>query len=191
MVSAHQLTVPAKARQAFGKGLTLLNSQKDYPAAVTQFEAAVKACPSYYEAYAELGVAKYYAGDATAAEQALRKSIELSSGKYPYASTSSVRLRDHDGHQPAYRTHHPALHCHRQARWRRDGRCLQKPKTRVLAAMSLPNSSPRTLPRIRRPSTARREACAASALNHFQAAEGLGRKQEANRLCDLMIKVLR
>lgn len=91
-ISAHQLTVPLKAREAFGKGLELLNSQQDYSAAVRRFEAAVQACPSYYEAYAELGVAEYYAGDATAAEQALRKSIELSSGEYPYAISNLAEL---------------------------------------------------------------------------------------------------
>jgi tetratricopeptide (TPR) repeat protein len=91
-VSAHQLTMPPKAREAFGQGLALLNSQKDYPAAVSRFQAAIQSCPSYYEAYAEMGIAEYYAGDATAAEQAFRKSIELSDQKYSYAVSDLAEL---------------------------------------------------------------------------------------------------
>jgi tetratricopeptide (TPR) repeat protein len=92
VVSAHQLSIPAKAREAYEQGLTLLNSKKDYPAAVAEFQSAIRAFPTYYEAYAEMGVADYYGGDPSAAEQALRKSIELSSGKYPYAVFNLAEL---------------------------------------------------------------------------------------------------
>jgi predicted Zn-dependent protease len=84
-VSAHQLTVPSSARESFENGLTLMNSKKDYPGALAQFEYAVRVYPSYYEAYAEIGITNYYLGDVPAAEAALRKSIDLSSGKYSYA----------------------------------------------------------------------------------------------------------
>jgi len=91
-LSVHQLSVPSRARQEFGEGLTLLNSKKDYAGAVSRFEAAIDACPSYYEAYAEMGVADFYGGDSSAAERALRKSIELSSGKYAYAFFNLAEL---------------------------------------------------------------------------------------------------
>lgn len=84
-ISAHQLTVPGKAREAYENGLALMKSKKDYAAAIAQFESAVHEYPSYYEAYAEIGITRYYLGDAAAAEEALRKSVDLSSGKYSYA----------------------------------------------------------------------------------------------------------
>jgi predicted Zn-dependent protease len=84
-ISAHQLTVPSGAREAYGKGMSLVDSKKDYPAAISQFESAIRDFPSYYEAYAEMGITRYYMGDAAAAEADLRKAIELSSGKYSFA----------------------------------------------------------------------------------------------------------
>ncbi|HUJ29965.1 MAG TPA: carboxypeptidase regulatory-like domain-containing protein [Candidatus Acidoferrum sp.] len=84
-VSAHQLSVPVKARDAYETGMTLVNSKKDYPGALAQFQSAIDAYPAYYEAYAEIGIVHYYLGEAQAAEDALRKSVALSSGKYPYA----------------------------------------------------------------------------------------------------------
>jgi Carboxypeptidase regulatory-like domain len=91
-ISAHQLSVPSKAREAYEQGTTLLNSKKDYAGAVALFESAIRDYPSYYEAYAEMGVAQYYRGDSQAAEEALRKSIALSSGKYPYAIVDLAEL---------------------------------------------------------------------------------------------------
>jgi len=96
-ISAHQLTVPAKAREAYGKGMTLVDSKKDYAGAIVQFESAVRDYPSYYEAYAEMGVTHYHMGDAAAAEEDLRKSIELSSGKYSYAVVDLAELMNNTG----------------------------------------------------------------------------------------------
>lgn len=84
-ISAHQLTVPSKAREAYGKGISLVDSKKDYAGAIAQFESAIREFPSYYEAYAEMGITHYYLGDAASAEAELRKAIELSSGKYSFA----------------------------------------------------------------------------------------------------------
>jgi Tfp pilus assembly protein PilF len=84
-VSAHQLSVPNKAHEAYEKGMALMNGKKDYAGALAQFESAIREYPSYYEAYAGMGIMDYYLGDAPAAEDALRKSIDLSSGKYPDA----------------------------------------------------------------------------------------------------------
>ena len=96
-VSAHQLSVPAAARAAFEKGMSLVNSRKDYSAAVAEFQSAVREDPSYYEAYAELGVADYYLGDAHAAEDAFRKSLDLSAGKYSYAVIDLAELLNNTG----------------------------------------------------------------------------------------------
>ena len=96
-VSAHQLSVPSNARESFENGLTLMNSKKDYAGAVSQFESAIHEYPSYYEAYAEMGITDYYLGDVPAAEAALRKSIDLSSGKYSYAILDLAEVFNNTG----------------------------------------------------------------------------------------------
>jgi tetratricopeptide (TPR) repeat protein len=84
-VSEHQLSIPPKAREMFEKGVQLVVEKSDYRGAVGQFARAVAKYPSYYEAYAAMGLAQNKMGDARAAEAALRKSIELSAEKYPPA----------------------------------------------------------------------------------------------------------
>jgi tetratricopeptide (TPR) repeat protein len=84
-VSERELSIPPKARESFEKGVQLVVKKSDYRGAVSQFEKAIDKYPSYYEAYAALGLAKNKTGDAAAAEVALQKSIELSGGKYPQA----------------------------------------------------------------------------------------------------------
>lgn len=91
-VSAHELSIPAKARDAFQKGVNLVVAKSDYRGAVAQFERAISTDPSYYEAYAALGLAQYKLGDAPAAETALRKSMELSAEKYPNAMIDLASL---------------------------------------------------------------------------------------------------
>jgi len=84
-VSEHQLSIPGKARESFDKGIQLIVQKSDYRGAVTQFAKAIAKYPSYYEAYAAMGLAQEKMGDAKAAEAALRKSIDLSAEKYPQA----------------------------------------------------------------------------------------------------------
>lgn len=84
-VSEHQLSIPTKARETFDKGVQLIVEKSDYRGAVAQFEKAISKYPSYYEAYAAMGLAQDKLGDAAAAEASLRKSIDLSAEKYPQA----------------------------------------------------------------------------------------------------------
>ena len=85
-VSTHQLTAPDKAREAYIKGVKLLTAAKpDYKRALVLLEKAVSEFPTYYEAYAEMGIAYYHLGQPADAEQALRKSMSLSSNQYPDA----------------------------------------------------------------------------------------------------------
>jgi len=83
-ISTHQLSAPGNARDAYEKGMAL-KGKMDYPGALAQFEHAIKLYPSFYEAYAEMGVVQYILGDSTAAEESVQKSIDLSSHKYPEA----------------------------------------------------------------------------------------------------------
>lgn len=91
-ISAHQLSVPHKARDEFEKGMTLLYLQSDYRGAIAQFQLAIKDFPAYYEAYAEEGGAYFRLEQMDPAEAALRKSIDLSSGKYADASFTLAGL---------------------------------------------------------------------------------------------------
>jgi Carboxypeptidase regulatory-like domain len=85
-VSAHQLSVPDKARDAYERGIKLLTRSKpDYARAIEEFQRAVRECADYYEAYAEMGIAQYRMGDNGAAERNLRKSAELSANHFPDA----------------------------------------------------------------------------------------------------------
>jgi hypothetical protein len=84
-VSEHELSIPPKAKELFEKGVQLVVDKADYRGAVAQFERAIAKYPSYYEAYAAMGLAQNKIGDAAAAEASLRKSIELSAEKYPQA----------------------------------------------------------------------------------------------------------
>jgi len=81
-ISAHQLSVPHKAHDEFEKGMTQIYLKSDYRGAITQFQLAIKDFPTYYEAFAEEGNAYYQLQEMEHAEEALRKSIDLSSGQY-------------------------------------------------------------------------------------------------------------
>jgi len=83
--TAHELSAPPKARDAYSKGLGMMGSNPDYKAAIGQFQRAIGIFPDYYESYAAEGFCYLSLGDAPSAEKAARKSIELSSGKYPQA----------------------------------------------------------------------------------------------------------
>ena len=84
-VSAHELSMPAKARQAMKKGMEHLYEKKDLKGSLDDFGRALKDAPSYYEVYDQMGVAYARLGDLSQAEQAFRKSIEVSENKYAEA----------------------------------------------------------------------------------------------------------
>ncbi|MBZ5656259.1 MAG: tetratricopeptide repeat protein [Acidobacteriia bacterium] len=84
-VSARQLSIPEKAREAFEKGWKLLYEKSAPEKSVSQFQRAIGEFPLYYEAYAQIGVANYRLAKLSEAEKALRKSIQISAGKYPDA----------------------------------------------------------------------------------------------------------
>jgi predicted Zn-dependent protease len=83
-ISKHQLTVPGKARRDYDKAMARM-AAKDYPSAIALFQKAIETDPSYYEAYAEMGVTQYMLGEVPNARESLQKSIDLSCWKYPNA----------------------------------------------------------------------------------------------------------
>lgn len=82
LTSAHELSIPKKAREAFDKGVVDMSPNRDYRRALEDFRRAASIYPGYYEAYAQMGVAYVTIKNFDAAETALRKSIALSSNKY-------------------------------------------------------------------------------------------------------------
>jgi Flp pilus assembly protein TadD len=97
-VSLHQLNIPDKARESFDKGMKAMSGAKpDYRKALSYFERAVKEYSDYYEAYAQIGVADQHLGDGAAAEKALRKSVEMSSSRYPDALFFLAEMLNDEG----------------------------------------------------------------------------------------------
>lgn len=82
IVSVRELSIPRKAHDAMNKGMSLLYQKSDYPGSIKQFQRAIHAYPNYYEAYAHMGVAYMKMKDVDSSEQALRKSVEISQGRY-------------------------------------------------------------------------------------------------------------
>jgi TolA-binding protein len=85
VVSVHRLGAPRKAQDEYEKGLLLASGKLDYRGAIVEFDRAIKDFPAFYEAYAQEGSAYIMLHNFNDAEAALRKSVELSSGKYPDA----------------------------------------------------------------------------------------------------------
>jgi tetratricopeptide (TPR) repeat protein len=80
-VSVRELNIPSKALQNFQKGAELL-TKKDAAGSLPHFQRAVAEFAGFYEAYYRMGVADLKLWRLTDAEQAYRKSIELSGGQY-------------------------------------------------------------------------------------------------------------
>ena len=64
------------------KGMDLLYGKSDYQGSIKQFERAIQEYPDYYEAQTQIGVAYLHLKNSASAEQALRKSMELSQEHY-------------------------------------------------------------------------------------------------------------
>lgn len=81
IVSVRELSIPPKALHAFQKGVELL-AKRDPAGSLLHFQRAVAEFANFYEAYYKMGVADLKLWRVADAEQAYRRSIELSGGKY-------------------------------------------------------------------------------------------------------------
>jgi hypothetical protein len=81
-ISAHELSMPAKARELMDSGKKKLYEEKNARAGLEDFRAASEAAPGYYEPYYQIGMADMTLGDTGGAEKSFRKSIELSGDKF-------------------------------------------------------------------------------------------------------------
>ncbi len=80
-VSVRELSIPSKALRAYEQGALLL-LRNDAAGSLPHFQRAVEEFAGYYEAYYEMGVANLKLLRTVEAEQAFRKSIDLSGGQY-------------------------------------------------------------------------------------------------------------
>jgi len=84
-VSAHMLSMPANAREAFDNGKRKLFQDKDAAGGVEDFQKAVTIAPGFYEAYEQMSLAYLELGKTDDAEKAATKSIEQSGDKFAAA----------------------------------------------------------------------------------------------------------
>jgi tetratricopeptide (TPR) repeat protein len=91
-VSAHELSIPEKARELLNSGKKKLYDEKNAAAALKDFQAAIRKYPDYYEAYYQAGVASLALQNAGEAEKQFRKSAEISQGKYGDADIAIATL---------------------------------------------------------------------------------------------------
>lgn len=82
-VSVRELTIPRKALHEFQEGLEVL-AKKDPAGSLPHFQRAILEYAGYYEAYDRIGAAELKLWRIPEAEQAFRKSIEVSGGQYAH-----------------------------------------------------------------------------------------------------------
>lgn len=81
-VSAHEMSMPEKARDLMMSGQKKLYQNKDAKGALGDFQQAVSIAPGYYEAYYQIAMADIDLGQGETAEKNLHKAVELSNDKY-------------------------------------------------------------------------------------------------------------
>ena len=87
-VSAHEMTMPKTARDAFATGMKKMYVDKNAQGALADFQAAVAAAPDYYEALHQMALVEVNLGKREDAETHLRKAIDVSGDKYGEADVS-------------------------------------------------------------------------------------------------------
>lgn len=81
-ISAHEMSIPEKARDLMSSGQKKLYQNKDAQGGLEDFQQAVSVAPGYYEAYYQMAMAYVSLGKNDDAGQSFRKSIEVSGDKY-------------------------------------------------------------------------------------------------------------
>ncbi len=81
-ISAHEMSMPQKARDLLASGGKKLYADKNPQAALADFQQAISIAPGYYEAYYQIGMTYLTLGTREDAEKNFRKSIEVSNDKY-------------------------------------------------------------------------------------------------------------
>lgn len=82
LVSAHELSMPEKARDLMDSGRRKFYADKDVLGSLEDFQKAAAIAPAYYEAFYQMAVAELTLTKLDDAEKHFRAAIELSSDKY-------------------------------------------------------------------------------------------------------------
>jgi tetratricopeptide (TPR) repeat protein len=82
-VSIRELSIPSKAHHEFEQGMARL-AEKDAAGSLLHFQRAISEYAGYYEAYDRIGAANLRLWHVPEAEQAFRKSIEVSGGQFAH-----------------------------------------------------------------------------------------------------------
>lgn len=82
VVSAHELSMPARAREFMAAGMQKLYTDKDARTALSDFRQSVGEAPGFYEAEYQMGMAFVALGQLSEAAQQFRTALKASSGKF-------------------------------------------------------------------------------------------------------------
>jgi len=107
-VSAHEMSMPEKARDLLSSGEKKLYFDKNPQAGLADFQQAVSIAPGFYEAYYQIGMAYLTLGTRDEAEKSFRKSVEVSNDKYgePVIGLASFLIDSGDLAQSEKMTRH-------------------------------------------------------------------------------------
>jgi tetratricopeptide (TPR) repeat protein len=92
-VSIRELNIPPKALREFERGISRLEKQ-DVAGSLLYFQRAVQEYAGYYEAYDRVGSANLKLWRVTDAEQAFRKSINVSGAQYAHPLIALASILD-------------------------------------------------------------------------------------------------
>lgn len=81
-VSAHEMSIPSKARDLMASGMKKIYQDKDPKGGLADLQQATEIAPGYYEAYYQIAMAQLASNQVDDAEKSFRKSIEVSADKY-------------------------------------------------------------------------------------------------------------
>jgi len=81
-VSAHELSMPQKARELMYAGKQQVFFSKNLQAGLKNLQDAIALAPDYYEAYYQMGMTYLEMGKRADALQSFRKSVEVSNNRY-------------------------------------------------------------------------------------------------------------
>src|SRR5215469_1425298 len=100
-VSAHELSMPIKARDLMLSGKKKLYIDKDAQGGLADFQQATEIAPDYYEADYQIALAYLALGNASHAEKSFRKSIDVSHDSYGEANVGLGKVLLDNGDIPA------------------------------------------------------------------------------------------
>jgi tetratricopeptide (TPR) repeat protein len=82
LISAHELSMPQKARNLMGTGKKKLYAEKKPQDGLKDFQQAISIAPDYYEVYCEIAMAYLTLGNTEEARVNFRKSMDVSHDSY-------------------------------------------------------------------------------------------------------------